>query len=157
SCRLASRNRRRGVSKCEPVSRPRPSGRQRSYLTQIVTSPYGGRAGARPTAVKHRTTMTRHALLRSFLLAALAVATSACRPEQSDGGFPRNETVYVGGRQWGPPNTFNPLEGQAAWPLVGYDGSNLLYETLLVFNPLDGSMQPLLAESYEVKDDRIDL
>ena len=40
---------------------------------------------------------------------------------------------------------------------MGYDGSSLLYETLLVFNPLDGSMQPLLAESYEVKDDRIDI
>jgi peptide/nickel transport system substrate-binding protein len=101
--------------------------------------------------------MTRNATLRALWLATVVAATGACRPEHSDGAFPRSETLYVGGRQWGPPSTFNPLEGQAAWPLVGYDGSNLLYETLLVFNPLDGSMQPLLAESYEVKDDRIDL
>jgi peptide/nickel transport system substrate-binding protein len=93
------------------------------------------------------------------LVAALVAGAgaSACRPEHSDGEFPRNQTVYVGGRQWGPPSTFNPLEGQASWPLMGYDGSSLLYETLLAFNPLDGSMQPLLAESCEVKEDRIDI
>jgi peptide/nickel transport system substrate-binding protein len=87
----------------------------------------------------------------------LLASTAGCRRDHQSDAFPRNETVYVGGRQWGPPSTFNPLEGQAAWPLVGYDGSNLLYETLLVFNPLDGSMQPLLAESYEIKDDRVDV
>src|SRR6185436_12478398 len=101
--------------------------------------------------------MKRHATLRALWLATVVAATGACRPEHADDEFPRNQTVYVGGRQWGPPSTFNPLEGQAAWPLVGYDGSNLLYETLLVFNPLDGSMQPLLAESYEIKDDRVDV
>jgi peptide/nickel transport system substrate-binding protein len=98
---------------------------------------------------------------RFFALRALAVSLSllgltACKPQsESSSAFPRSETLYVGGRQWGEPSTFNPLEGQAAWPLVGYDGSNLLYEPLLVFNPLDGKMGPLLAESYEINDDNI--
>ena len=59
--------------------------------------------------------MTRTARIPLFLLATLVAGASACRREhQSDGSFPRNETVYVGGRQWGPPSTFNPLEGQAS-------------------------------------------
>jgi peptide/nickel transport system substrate-binding protein len=126
-------------------------------LTEIATSPYEGAQGPADRGKRHRTTMTKYALLRPLALATLVASASACRPEQSDGEFPRNQTMYVGGRQWGPPSTFNPLEGQASWPLMGYDGSNLLYETLLVFNPLDGSMQPLLAASFVIKDDRIDV
>jgi peptide/nickel transport system substrate-binding protein len=97
-------------------------------------------------------------LARCALGLGLLVAPVGCkRQTENSGGLPRNETLYLGGRQWGEPSTFNPLEGQAAWPLVGYDGSNLLYETLLVFNPQNGNLEPLLAESYEVFDDRIEV
>lgn len=102
--------------------------------------------------------MNRLFALRALALSLSLFGVTACKPQsESTSAFPRSETLYVGGRQWGEPSTFNPLEGQAAWPLVGYDGSNLLYEPLLVFNPLDGKMGPLLAESYEIKDDRISL
>jgi peptide/nickel transport system substrate-binding protein len=97
-------------------------------------------------------------LARCALGLALLAAPAGCKRQGTNtGGLPRNETLYLGGRQWGDPSSFNPLEGQAAWPIVGYDGSNLLYETLLVFNPLDGNLQPLLAESYQVFDDRIEV
>ena len=95
---------------------------------------------------------------RVLLALALVFVVGSCRPKGDNaGGLPRKETVYVGGRQWGQPSTFNPLEGQAAWPVVGFDGSNLMYETLLVFNQLNGKPEPLLAESYKVETDRIDV
>jgi peptide/nickel transport system substrate-binding protein len=95
---------------------------------------------------------------RVLLALALVFVAGSCRRDANDtGGLPRKETVYVGGRQWGQPSTFNPLEGQAAWPVVGFDGSNLMYETLLVFNQLNGKLEPLLAESYKVESDRIDV
>src|SRR5262249_49519333 len=66
--------------------------------------------------------------------------------------FARNETLYVGGRQWGEPTSFNPLAGWQDWPV---NSMNLIYETLLLYNPLDGKLMPLLAESWEVKDDSV--
>ena len=45
------------------------------------------------------------------------IASSSCRVASdkddaaSASSFPRNQTLYVGGRQWGEPSTFNPLLG----------------------------------------------
>jgi peptide/nickel transport system substrate-binding protein len=59
-------------------------------------------------------------------------------------GFPRNKTLYLAGSQWGDPGTFNPLVEQwaAAWPVN--DRFNLIYEPLLVYNQLNGDIEPLL-------------
>jgi len=85
-------------------------------------------------------------------LALLGVAN--CRPKKDEGsGFPRAETFYLGGRQWGEPSTFNPL-GTPGWPI---STMNLLYETLLMYNSISGQMQPLLAESYAVHDDSVEV
>lgn len=102
-------------------------------------------------------------------LACVAAPLLGCRkhktpvPESSSSGgatpatataFARNETLYVGGRQWGEPSSFNPLAGWQDWPV---NDMNLIYETLLMYDPLAGKLVPLLAESYTVTDDSIDV
>ncbi len=67
------------------------------------------------------------------------------------------ETFFVAGFQWGPPNNFNPLGPSPAWP-CGNAQIQLIYETLLRFNMLDGSLQPGLgAELKEVDGQTLDV
>jgi len=67
-------------------------------------------------------------------------------------GTPRNETLFMNGLQWGPPNNFNLLAGNQAFPTAD-NQLGLIYETLFMFNLLTGEMEPLLALSYEWVDD----
>ncbi len=67
--------------------------------------------------------------------------------------FPRDKTLYLGGDQWGDPNTFNPLCDWPAWPIRGKD--NIMYEPLMTFNSLKGEMEPLLGHSLEKSPDVI--
>ncbi|WFR59385.1 ABC transporter substrate-binding protein [Anaerocolumna sp. AGMB13025] len=64
--------------------------------------------------------------------------------------LPRNETLYYGGQQWGAVNGWNPLSDDMNNALVlaqAAGGSRtLMYETLYMYNMLDGSMTPLLAD-----------
>jgi peptide/nickel transport system substrate-binding protein len=100
-------------------------------------------------------------------LTCVAAALLGCRkhkdvaPEASASGsaptttaFARNETLYVGGRQWGEPSSFNPLAGWQDWPV---NDMNLIYETLLMYDPLAGKLVPLLAESYTVNDESVEV
>ena len=82
--------------------------------------------------------------------------STACRSDQGDasGGFPRAETLYVGGRQWGEPASFNPLISSPDWPV---NGTNLLYEYLLFYDPQTGKMVPLLADSVDVRDGEVEV
>lgn len=61
------------------------------------------------------------------------------------GEFPRNETLFTSGTQWGPPSNWNPLQGGGQ--ATGVRG--LLYETLFLFDPWTTELQPWLAESGE--------
>jgi len=70
--------------------------------------------------------------------ATQAPATEAPGPET----YPRNETIYTTGKQWGPPSTWNPLDPNAAMGVVG-----LQYETLFLYDPLADTFKPWLAES----------
>jgi len=83
---------------------------------------------------------------------ALVLFLLGCGPGRDSAGttasFPRAKTLYIGGLQSGAPNTFNPLNDLPAFP-VGAP-MNLMYEPLMVFNTLRGSMDPLLAKSYEI-------
>src|SRR5919107_1493643 len=105
---------------------------------------------------------------RSFLaLGGLAVTgvvlgTSACGTAQtgnqgSSEGKGRagaaGETLFVAGFQWGPPKSFNPLAASPDWP-TAQGQSQLIYETLLRFNLIDGSLQPGLAKELQEPDDR---
>jgi peptide/nickel transport system substrate-binding protein len=90
------------------------------------------------------------------LLAASSANLSGCRQRGHDesGGLPRAETLYVAGRQWGEPTSFNPILSNPAWPVTQ---SNLLYETLIVFDPLSGKLVPLLAEAVAQHDGDVEL
>ncbi|MBX6383615.1 MAG: ABC transporter substrate-binding protein [Microbispora sp.] len=61
----------------------------------------------------------------------------------SGGAFPRNETLYTSGTQWGPPANWNPLR---EWDFAtGTKG--LVYETLFMYDPNTDKLTPWLAES----------
>jgi peptide/nickel transport system substrate-binding protein len=99
--------------------------------------------------------MKRYSLFKVIFAGALAFAIISCQskaPADKDAqgsstNFPREKTLYLGGDQWGEPNTFNPLCDWPAWPVKGKCG--LLYEPLMVFNSLTGEMEPSLAHSLE--------
>jgi peptide/nickel transport system substrate-binding protein len=63
------------------------------------------------------------------------------------------ETLFVAGFQWGPPKSFNPLAASPDWPTAGGQ-SQLIYESLLRFNLIDGSLQPGLGKELQQPDDQ---
>jgi len=73
----------------------------------------------------------------------------------SEAGYARNKTLYLAGSQWGDPQTFNPLaeSWQAAWPVN--DKFNLMYETIISYNSLDGKFEPLLGTLVSRDNDKV--
>ena len=63
------------------------------------------------------------------------------------------DTFFIAGFQWGPPSSFNPVSATPAWPTAGGQ-SQLIYESLLRFNMLDGSLQPGLGKELQETDDQ---
>lgn len=97
-------------------------------------------------------TRKRLRLLAPLFAASLAVTMAACDTGEDDpegpadpGEFPREETLYTTGKQWGPYSQFSPIVG-ADWA-TGIQG--LVYETLFIFNPWTAELEPWLAESGE--------
>ena len=64
--------------------------------------------------------------------------------------LPREETLYFGGQQWGTVNTWNPIgvnqNNAMACTNQIYGSRTLMFETLYMYNFLDGSLVPLLAD-----------
>jgi peptide/nickel transport system substrate-binding protein len=97
-----------------------------------------------------RMSTRRTRFLAPLLAAALVVAAAGCGDDEGGGGqqqsgeFPRNETVFTSGQQWGPPSSWSPLPGSQATGVRG-----LIFETLFWFDPLNPTqgLQPFLAES----------
>ncbi|MGC4094049.1 MAG: ABC transporter substrate-binding protein [Polyangiaceae bacterium] len=93
-------------------------------------------------------------------MASLSLANAGCRgasaSEQSTGkAYPREQTLFIGGRQWGEPSSINPLSSSPDWPVIS--GVKLMYETLFFYDPMSGKMVPLLAESYVQRADEIEV
>ncbi|HEX3020392.1 MAG TPA: ABC transporter substrate-binding protein [Chitinispirillaceae bacterium] len=89
---------------------------------------------------------------KTMLAGALLCGLISCKsnaPKTTNGevSFPRNQTLYMAGFQWGEPNTFNPLCDWPAFPVGG--NYNLMYEPLLNYNSSNGQMEPLIAKSYQ--------
>ncbi|HSM32458.1 MAG TPA: ABC transporter substrate-binding protein [Anaerolineae bacterium] len=80
-------------------------------------------------------------LIAGTALAVTAVAPAAAQPTE----YPRNETLYTSGTQWGPPGTWNPIQdwGYAMGTL------GLVYEPLFNYDPLTNEYIPWIAESGE--------
>jgi peptide/nickel transport system substrate-binding protein len=74
-------------------------------------------------------------------------------------GYPRSETLYLSGSQWGAPGTFNPLiePWRVAWP--ANDRFNIMYEPLTAYNSLTGANEPILATlvSYDTEKVVVDI
>jgi peptide/nickel transport system substrate-binding protein len=92
----------------------------------------------------------------SVVIVLLGV-TACRRTVTADEGYPRSETVYVGGFEWGQPRSFNPLDAAPSWPVNLHTAQNLFYEPLLLFNTLEGAMVPMLAESFVVRQDAVEV
>ena len=61
------------------------------------------------------------------------------------------EVLFVSGMQWGPPTSFNPFGAVIAFP-ANWNQTQLIYESLLRFNLLDGSLQPGLGKELQEPD-----
>ena len=95
--------------------------------------------------------------------AALGLGVSACGTAQTGSSAGQagstgragaaGETLFVAGFQWGPPKSFNPLAADPDWPADRTD-VQVIYETLLRFNLLDGSLAPGLAKELQQPDDQ---
>ena len=56
--------------------------------------------------------------------------------------YPREQTLYTSGKQWGPPSTWNPMDPNSAMGVVG-----LQYETLFLYDPIKDAYTPWLASN----------
>lgn len=86
--------------------------------------------------------------------------TSETAEETTAGSTPRNETLYFAGQQWGTINDWNPMSANSnnAMAIAQSDISRvLIYETLFMYNMIDGSMHGLLATDYEWNEDQTEL
>ena len=61
------------------------------------------------------------------------------------------DTFFVAGFQWGPPTNFNPVGATPQWPTAGRQ-SQLIYESLVRFNLIDGSFSPGLGKEIQDTD-----
>lgn len=75
-------------------------------------------------------------------------------PAETTGELPRNETLYFAGQQWGAVNGWNPLSddmNNAMAITQAAGGSRIpMFETLYMYNMLDGSLIPLIADGDPV-------
>ncbi|MEN6472125.1 MAG: ABC transporter substrate-binding protein [Clostridiaceae bacterium] len=83
-----------------------------------------------------------------------AEATPAPQETATVGELPRNETLYFAGQQWGAVNGWNPLsnDNNNAMALADSAGGSriVMFETLYMYNMLDGSKVPLIADGDPV-------
>ena len=89
---------------------------------------------------------------RVALMGVAALALAAGVPSLANAAsYPRNETLYTGGTQWGNIAGFNPMVGGAhATGLIG-----LVNETLFRYDPLKDTYLPWLAEKGEWTADNV--
>jgi peptide/nickel transport system substrate-binding protein len=76
--------------------------------------------------------------------------------------LPRTETLYFGGQQWNTVNGWNPLgdnnNNALALASSGSGSRTVMFETLYMYNFLDGSMTPLLADGdYQWNADKTEI
>ncbi len=97
-------------------------------------------------------------MVAAMICGMCAVAASA----EADVTLPRNETLYFGGQQWGTVVSWNPIgvNQNNAMAIAGNASGyrTLMFETLYMYNFMDGSMTGLLADGdYAWNDDMTEL
>jgi len=81
-------------------------------------------------------------VLLTVLLASLILQTVSAQVK-----FPREETMFVTGAQWGPPSTWNPLSPSQTWGTASYGG--FLYLPLFQYVPGLDTWIPVIGERFE--------
>jgi len=91
------------------------------------------------------------------LVLALCMALSMIAVAETVSDLPREETLYFGGQQWGSVVGTNPLSSNnnnAMAVSANPRGSRtIMFETLYMYNMLDGQLYPLLADGDYVRND----
>ena len=94
------------------------------------------------------------------LLLALGMAFSTVTAYAADApsDLPREETIYFGGQQWGPIIGWNPLSSNMnnamAIAAAPRGSREVMFESLYMYNMLDGQLYPLLADGdYQWNED----
>ena len=96
-------------------------------------------------------------LLSLILALALMLGMMAFAGAEEVQDLPRTETIYFGGQQWGPIIGYNPISSNMNNALViaanARGSRTLMFETLYMYNMLDGQLYPLLADGELVWND----
>jgi peptide/nickel transport system substrate-binding protein len=108
-------------------------------VAAIVASACGS-STATPTTVPAGSTPTPPPATVATPTANTAPAAGATLPATDTTVYPRAETLYTSGKQWGAPSTWNPFDGNSAMGVVG-----LQYETLFLYDPIKDAYTPWLA------------
>ncbi len=115
---------------------------------------YGNIKNSLGCTVKHRARyfFTLASTLGAFFAIGCNEETKPAQDKlQSE--YERSETLYIGGFDWTPPSSFNPLDYNPNFPIDG--NSRITYESLLTYNQLTGELEPMLANSYTSDEDKI--
>ena len=106
------------------------------------------------------TNMNRFSRIAAASFAVAGVLTLAACNEENKAAegktatdYDRSETLYIGGFDWAPPSTFNPLDYDPNFPIDG--NCRIAYEALLAYNQLNGELEPMLADSYTSSENSI--
>jgi peptide/nickel transport system substrate-binding protein len=86
--------------------------------------------------------------------------TEAAADASKEESTPRKETLYCNGQQWGTINDWNPLSSNSNNSMAVSQNDNsreLVYETLFMYNMLDGELYGLLAKDYSWNEDQTEL
>jgi peptide/nickel transport system substrate-binding protein len=83
------------------------------------------------------------------LFAAACTGAEGGSSDTASGSYPRNQTLFTSGTQWGPPSNWNPFRADFATGTVG-----LLYESLFLYDPQADKFEPWLAEKDQWTDDK---
>ena len=94
------------------------------------------------------------AVMMALVMLVGVITVTAGEPVQD---LPREETLYFGGQQWGPINGWNPLSSNMNNSMASASaprGSRgIMFETLYMYNMLDGQLYPMLADGDYVWND----
>lgn len=79
--------------------------------------------------------------------------------DEAASSTPRNETLYFNGQQWGTVNAWNPMHGNNNnfCMSAGASARVIVYETLFIYNLLDGQLYPLLGTDFAWNEDQTEM
>ena len=115
-------------------------------ISAITVSMMAG-CGSSTSGTSATTSSDSAASTETSVAPAAAASTAASTTETAstdDGSTPRNETLYFAGQQWGSVNDYNPMSANSnnAMVINQTDYARVLvYETLYMYNPLDGILR----------------